>query len=149
MYKLKTIILTLFLLLISTSVMAASSAIQNHYKLGGLHRLEIVWTAHTTGAFTSLTTHQINGLVFGVETDPGTTAPTDNYNITLTDQYDLDIMGGSLTNRDTANTEFMQPYNSVQGSYLSMPVHGALTLAISGNSQNGATGKVIIYYFAK
>lgn len=144
----KLIITLLLALIIPSFAFAASSQTQDHSVLGGVHRLEIEWTA-PDGTYTSFVTRNINGMVFGVETDPGSTAPQDNYDITLTDQYGLDIMGGALDNRDTANTEFIQPYNTVQTSYIEMPVHGSLTLAISGNNVNGATGKVVIYYYEK
>lgn len=83
------------------------------------------------------------GCIAFVETDPGSTAPTDNYDITLTDQYGLDIMGGSLANRDTTDTEQAAP---LIGSFAGCrTVTSAFTINISGNSVNSATGTVIVY----
>lgn len=127
----------------------ASSQTQDHFALGGVHRLEISWTAHTDGSYTSFSTRAINGIIIGVLTDPGSTAPQANYDITLKNSYGLDVMGDALADRSATATEYIQPYNAVQNNYPSMPNHGALTLDISNNNVNGATGKVVIYYFAK
>jgi len=149
MRKLITFLLGIILIVAPSIVLAASSATQQHTRFGSLHRLDIAWTAHTDGSFTSFVTRTINGMLYGVETNPGDGGITDNYDITLTDDNGLDVMGGALANRDTLNTEFIQPYNAVQGSYLSMPVHGALTMALSGNSAASVTGEVTLFYFAE
>lgn len=146
----KLITILLLILIIPSFAIAASSQTQAHaVALVGLHKLEISWVAHTDGSYTSFSTGSVSGVILGVLTDPGSTAPQDNYDITLKNSYGLDVMGGSLADRDTADTEYIQPYNATQNTYMSMPNHGALTLAISGNNVNGATGKVVIYYFAK
>lgn len=146
----KKLILTLLMaLIIPAFAFAASSQTQDHSVLGGVHKLEISWTAHTDGSYTSFDTRNINGMVFGVETDPGSTAPAAAYDITLKDSYGLDIMGGVLADRSATATEFVQPYNAAQNTYQSMPVHGSLSLAISNIVTNSGDGKVVIYYFAK
>lgn len=145
----KLIITLLMALIIPSFVLAASSQTQDHSVLGGVHRLEIEWTAHTDGLYTSFTTRAINGVIMGVLTDPGSTAPASNYDITLKNSYGLDVMGGALANRSATVTEYIEPYNATQNTYRSMPNHGALTLAISTIVTNSGTGKVVIYYFAK
>lgn len=134
------------LLFLPLRAMAASSSTTQQARFGDMNIFEMCWTAHTDGTFTTTATAMINGLVLGVTTDPESPAPTDDYDITLTDQYGIDIMGGYLANRDTANSEFATP----QSAYFShgMPVHGTLNVDISGNSQNGAKGRIIIYYKA-
>lgn len=86
------------------------------------------------------------GYVSLVTTNPGDTAPTDNYDIAIWDEDGVDIMGNTLDDRDTANSEQATPkIGTVYGGRI-MP--GIMNLVISGNSVNSATGtvKVIIAY---
>ena len=125
---------------------AASTCPQDNYASGRVGVVEMSWTAHTDGTFTSTQTEiNINGFVYLVETDPGTTAPTDNYDITLTDRNGTDVMGGALANRDTTTTETAAPLLS-DGTAWVIPVFGPLTLNISNNSVNAAKGVVRIFY---
>ena len=78
-----------------------------------------------------------------VVTDPGATAPTDDYDLTIVDRNSVDIMGGALANRDTANSEQAVPI--VSTAYSPRPVIDRLTLTMSGNAVNAATGAVVIY----
>lgn len=101
----------------------------------------------TNGTFPATTTsfrgQDINGYVYMVITDPGTTAPTDDYDITLTDSNGIDIMGGELLNRDETNTE--QAIPKIDVVYGSRRVNGALTLNISNNSVTAAQVVVKIF----
>jgi len=67
-------------------------------------------------------------------TDPGATAPTDNYTVTVTDADSVDLLLGAATgNRDTVNTEFLAEASlaGVANSTLTFSVSGA------GNSKVG------------
>lgn len=113
------------------------------------------WTT-TTGAATVPTYTiggtgpygNINGVIANVTTDPGATAPTDNYTVTLLDPTfgSEDILGAACSaNCDTANTETRQP---LIGGNPTWRLHiGVLQLSVSGNLINNALGKVIIRYF--
>lgn len=82
------------------------------------------------GSYPATATDAINGWIIRVETNPGATAPTTLYDITLTDQDGLDVMGGVLANRSATATEHVlapQPY-----------VRGAVTITPTGNSVNSA-----------
>ena len=148
MHKIKTILfITTILLLINSFAFAASSVTQSHYKHGDMNVLVIEWVADTDGSFTSFTTRTIDGVVGVVETDPGSTAPTAAYDITLKNSGGVDIMGGKLGDRSATATETEIPYNSNESVHLTYPVRGPLTLAISNNSVNSATGTVTIYFF--
>ncbi len=86
----------------------------------------------------------LGGLVTKVVTNPGSTAPSDNYDVSCGDPSDtsLDVFGGALVNRDTTNTE--QVYPVVAGA--TMPVFATTcTLAITNNVVNSATGTVEFY----
>lgn len=85
----------------------------------------------------------VNSYIYMVVTDPGTTAPTDNYDITITDANGIDIMGGELLNRDESNTEQAVP--KIDSIYGSRRVNGDMTVNISGNSVTAA--QVVIKIF--
>jgi len=136
--------------LFAPNLHAASSQVESHNQVGSLHVIKIVWTAAANGSYTSyLIRRPINGTLYMVETDPGATAPTDDYTVTLTNEASIDVMGGAMADCDTSGSETWQPYFSASASYGARPVIGRLTLAISDNSQNAATGTIYIYYYAK
>lgn len=74
-----------------------------------------------------------NGLyLYSLITDPGTPAPTDNYDITAVSSQNLDILGGAGADRDTTNTEQVAP-----GTLNSM-FNGNVTFTVANNSVNSA-----------
>ena len=52
---------------------------------------------------------KLMGFIYKVDTNPGATAPTDQYDITLTNADGVDVMAGALANRATATTEQVIP----------------------------------------
>lgn len=122
-------------------------------RFGAVKKVVVDWASDdTTGAVTG-TTRKIVGTLVKAVTDPGTAAPTDNYDITITDEEGADVLApcqSTLANRDTANTE--QVYFLVldaAGTPLAQSVHpvvcDALTVAVT-NAGNSKTGQLIIYY---
>lgn len=65
----------------------------------------IAWTSNADG-YVLLTTDQIQGAILEMRTDPGATAPTDNYDLTIS-RDGTDILNGAGINRDTSNTEIV------------------------------------------
>jgi hypothetical protein len=69
-----------------------------------------------------------------VDTDPSATAPTDNYDLVLTDTLGIDLLQGQGANRDTANNE---------STIFSVPFHhdGSrvvdLVVSAAGNAKSG------------
>lgn len=107
--------------------------------------ITVAWTAHTDGSVTAETIDvDPQGYVFMVVTNPGGTAPTAAYDITITDADGVDIMGGTLANRSATASEQAVPAVST-GIYGGRYVTTAPTLTIANNSVNGATGTVVIY----
>ncbi len=90
------------------------------------------------GSFPNLTISKMVGLLVKVVTNPGSPAPTDNYDIYLYDGTvtDVDVLGGALANRDTSNSE------AVDGTMASgtqrVFLDGDHVLAIANNSTNSA-----------
>ncbi len=110
----------------------------------GYYVVTFTWVADdTNGTVPNATVNGIFGYVVKVITDPGATAPTDNYDIVLNDKYSADVMGGELIDRDTAVTEQAVP--KVGNAYGGSLVNGPLTMQLTNNSVNSATGVVYIF----
>lgn len=109
-----------------------------------VEKVTVAWTAHTDGSFTT-TNIDLAGFVLKVVTNPGSTAPTANYDISLTDPdgSDLDAMATLLNNRHTTATE--QVYPLISGGSIPIFLCGTYGLAIANNSVNAATGTIIFY----
>ena len=111
--------------------------------------LTISWTADASDnsvpdTTISASTYRIKGyFLYSAETNPGSTAPTDNYDISINDADSYDIAGTLLNNRDTSNTELVNMINA-GGSY--PLVRGDLTFSLSGNSVASATGTCILVF---
>ena len=92
----------------------------------------------TTGSatITGVTSRPVRGWVFQAETNPGTEAPTDDYDIVLNDAAGADVFNGALANRDTANTELAWP---LIGTIPTRSfVEGTLSIVVTNNSVNNA-----------
>ena len=118
--------------------------------------LQFAWTADTDGSFTSVSTDDtdynekltitdmIKGWeIYGAQTDPGTTAPTADYDITVTDAAGEDLFGTNMNDRSTSATESAVP--AIGGLNATRTIDSALTLNIANNSVNGATGVVKLF----
>lgn len=118
-----------------------------------IRTVRIAWTSDdTTGAVTA-TTRKIAGRLIKAVTDPGATAPTDDYDITITDEDSVDVLARCTTglgNRDTANTE--EVYFTVLNTdsiplstSIAPVVCSKLTVAVT-NAGNSKQGTIILYY---
>jgi len=88
------------------------------------------------------TTITLKGFLQKVVTNPGSTAPTDNWDVALGDPSDtsVDALAGVLQNRDTTTTEIVYPaVATVNQKFFLL---GDYSLQISGNSVNSATGRI-------
>ena len=136
-----TLILAALVFITPTHSFAAVTATEKVINIAeGQYCLEMTCTATSIG--TNVTDTAIDGLVYLVEVDPLSPAPTDNYDLTLTNESGLDVMGGNLANRATATTQRSSPLN-----YQAQSVKGKLTLNVTGNTQDGAKFIVRIFYF--
>ena len=115
--------------------------------------LKFDWTSTTTGNVIYTMTDYIGGTVARFVTNPGTTAPEDNYDITITDEDSLDILNGFGANRHTTTTQAVYPQatGAVAGKT------GAVQIGFAGlltfNVTNASTGLVArkgaatLYYY--
>jgi len=72
------------------------------------------WTSSVAGNVIIQTDNAIRGEICRIVTDPGATAPSDNYDIYFSDVDSIDVLSSATINRDTANTEQVVP--SLTGS---------------------------------
>lgn len=117
----------------------------------GPNKIEISWTSATGGAVSAeiASTYaaalsekapkptKIQGFIVRVVTNPGTTKPTDNYDITLLDEDSVDVASGNLNNRDDTNSEDWIPSDPPY-------VDGTLTFTIA-TAGDAKVGKCTIY----
>ena len=91
--------------------MAAGTVTITEEIYGTIKKIKFAWVSGTggdVGTASKQTTYVYSGKILGLATDPGSSAPTDNYTITVTDEDSMDVlMGAAVGNRDTANTEYI------------------------------------------
>lgn len=103
-------------------------------------KLVLAWTSDGSGNADATTAKVYDGKIVGLATIPsgGGTAPTDNYDVVLTDAQGHDVLLGAGANRDTAITEY------VNGDSLAAVAGSALTLGIT-NAGAAKQGTVIVW----
>ena len=92
---------------------------------------------------TVLPRNGIGGRLVQMITDPGGTAPQENYDIVLTNGG-ADMLLGGGANRDTANTEIA--FIESNGAHPIYAGTDTLTLALTGNNVNDATVVIKLYF---
>lgn len=85
----------------------------------------------------------LHGEILRIVTNPGATAPTDNWDFILGDPDDnaLDVIVAAGANRDTATTEQIKPL--INSNVLK--ISGVHALTITGNSVNSANIEIHFY----
>jgi hypothetical protein len=135
-----TILISLFF--ISTGY-AAESYVASIKSAGTFQVLSLAWTTDASGNFVARTTPAINGYIVAIITNPGSAAPTADYDPLLTNSDGIDVSGGTLADRHTSTSQFIMPLHNSE--VVKMPVLGSLTFDITnaGASKNGVLD---IYY---
>lgn len=110
--------------------MAAGSVVISEEAFGTIRKIKFAWTSGSgaeVGTASGQTTKVYSGKILGLATDPGGTAPDDNYTVEILDEDGMDVlMGAAVANRDTANTEY------ILSASLGAVANDKLTLNISG-----------------
>lgn len=111
--------------------------------------LKLTVTASSVdGSVADVTLPKIYGKLMKVITNPGSTAPTDNYDISIldTDDSTADAANSLLLNRDTANTEVVYPTAVAGESPLFFQPGSAYALHVVNNSVNSATTVIWLFF---
>ena len=107
-------------------------------------KIRLAWTSDGSGNATSSVVDVFGYLIKAI-TNPGSAAPTDNYDVTLTDPDDatLDALQSKLVDRDTANTEEVYPL--VTGAATPLFLCGTYGFSVA-NAGASKTGELIMYF---
>ncbi len=107
---------------------------------GSIKKIAFTWTSTAGGVADSQTNHAFNGVIERLVTVPGTAGdqPTDQYDITITDEDDTDVLMGAGADRSNVNTE------QVAASSLGVVANDRLTLNVA-NAGNTKKGTVYLY----
>ena len=147
----RKIIIVLAILALSSMAFAADSVVtvKRNTAHNGMEVVVFTWLANTvTGAVPATSTStkwpkDRAGCIAKVVTNPGSTAPTDNYDITLTDADGVDLMGGELADRDTSTSEVAVP--KIDTTFGCVVVTESFIMNITGQSVSAATGTMSVY----
>jgi hypothetical protein len=87
----------------------------------------------------------MNGWLIKVQTNPGSTAPTDNWDIKFLDPFDtaFDAARSQLLDRDTTTSD--EVYPAAPNAVTPILLGGSYLINITGNSVNSATGAYKIF----
>lgn len=125
----------------------AGTVVETHTRRGGIGVITLTCTGDAAdGGFpaTALVT-KISGRILALETNPGATAPTDNYDITLM-QDGYDVLQSLGANRDTLNTERVAIVYSGTAVRPETAITDTWTWTIVNSSVNSAIIVAKIYY---
>ena len=148
MKKLVIILALLAALLIPKYALAVESATATTFKAGEFTIVSIVWVSAADGTCSYTFAANILKAIRGKSaymaiTDPGATAPTDNYDIVLNDENSADVFGGTLANRDTSNSEQAVPL--IGAAYGDRPVTKSVQMEIT-NAGNTKGGTLVVLF---
>ena len=119
----------------------------SHDQSGQVRRIVATCTADAAdGSFPATALPTFEGRLQHLTTNPGATAPTDNYDITLIDGDGLDRLQGLGANRDTANSEEVEIVYTGTADNPLVEANETLTLTIAGNAVNSAVTVITLTY---
>jgi len=127
--------------------MAGTVSIVHFLPQPSVGRIVATCTADVAAAtFPATALPAFEGHLLSIITDPGATAPTDNYDITLPDANGFDRLQGVGANRDTAVTEEALIVYAATALHPSVALSDVLTLTIANNAVNSAVVVITILY---
>jgi hypothetical protein len=116
-------------LLLAPHAQAAGTVTSVEVTAASVRKITWSWLSTAGGAADGTTTAVFDGELLGLTTIPagGGSAPTDDYDITVTDADGHDVLLGAGANRDTANTEHVAKASlgGVAGSKLTLNITNA------------------------
>lgn len=132
--------------------MAGSSMTFTYDKHGPIKKVIAAWTSDDADGSVTGTCTKLSGHLVKAVTDPGSAAPTDNYDIAITDEEGVNVLTAcqsTLANRHTANTQevyflVLDAAGTPLAQSLHPVVNDALTIAVT-NAGNSKTGQIILY----
>ena len=114
---------------------------------GPIKRIIADWTSDDAAGTASGTTAKVSGYLLAGVTDPGATAPDANYDIVITDEESVNVLGNcndDLVDRHTSTSERVDFIIDGTGSAGRPAVCDKLTVSVS-NAGNSKVGQIILY----
>lgn len=109
--------------------------------------ITVTWTSTSGGTYSETIAIPAPGELVSVKFVPGSPAPTDLYDVTITDAYGIDVLSGQGANLSTSTASEVCPGIPVKdGTTTSVgprPVWGNLTLSIS-NAGASKAGTIVL-----
>jgi hypothetical protein len=137
----KRILLIGGLMACAAAALAAGTVTSTETRFQLVRKVVFAWTANSSGAASGSTTHACTGELLRVSVIPGTgtAAPSDNYDIELHDENDIDLLDGNGANLDSATT-----YTFLVSDTLGVVSNEDIELSIT-NAGASNTGTVLVY----
>ncbi len=116
-------------------------------RAGSVERIDAAWLSDASGNVSQVI--GIQGIITRVVTNPGATAPTDNYSLTIPDEFGIDLLKGlGTSNRDTSASEDVVGGvglgDGVTTSVMPITHIGDVTLTIAG-AGNAKVGVITLF----
>lgn len=110
---------------------------------GSVKKIQWTWTAAADGTLTGggsalTTSNEYSGKVEALVTEPGASAPSVNYDITVSDDDSYDVLAGGGADRSDSATE------TVLASSLGIVANSKLTIAVAA-AGDGGQGVTTVY----
>lgn len=142
-----SLFVALGLLTLAVPVRAAGTCTITRRAIGNIRTITATCTADAAdGSFPNTALPVFEGRILSIATNPGATAPQDNYDVTVENQHAHDVLQGLGANRDTANTEVAPILYTTTGTHPAVDDGDTLTLKIAGNNVNSAQTVVVLTY---
>ena len=127
--------------------MSLTTTISNRQNGTDIVRVTLAWTSAADGS-ASGDTPSLSGELMKVVFDPGSAAPTANYDITLNDANGFDVLAGFGANLSATVTTQLKPgiafKDGTTTSVAPTVIDGVLTLAVT-NAGDTKSGSVVLY----
>lgn len=120
----------------------------SHQEIGHIRKITATCTGDAAdGSYPDTALPSFEGRLLQLKTNPGATAPTANYDITLVDANGIDVLQSAGLNRHTTNSEVAAIIFASSSVHPYVDATDVLTLNIDANIVNSA-GIVIELYYA-
>lgn len=125
----------------------AGTVTLTHYALGNVRRINFSCVADgADGSLPATALPKFQGTLLALHTNPGATAPTANYDITLIDGDGLDRLQSVGLNRHTTSSEQVPVVYTSTSVNPPVSVDETLTLTFANNAVNSAIIVGNLYY---
>lgn len=125
----------------------AGTVVVTHHSTGLVRKITMTCTGdEADGSFPATVLPAIEGALLHLETNPGTPAPTANYDVTIVNQNGIDVLVALGANRHTTNSERVEIVGGATGNRVVVEDSDALTLNIAGNIVNSAVTVIELIY---